>query len=153
MRLMAAAGLGVLAVIGVMAIADIGELELAGDTVDVYFPDDRVEALARAAAEGDVAAMNAAIDDGADVNYAGLEGFRPLYWPMHAGNKEGFRALLDNGFDPNTPVGYDDKPVIFRAVISTDGLSSRCCLNTATTSTGLTILAIPQRWKLRPSAK
>lgn len=146
----ATTALGLLAVIGVFAIAELGELKLAGDPADVYYPDDKVEALARAAADGDVPAMKAAIAAGADVNYAGLEGFRPLYWPMHAGNKKGFsallelgadpllttnkghslidtaagaddpdylRILLENGFDPNTSVGYDNKPPIFSAII------------------------------------
>ena len=149
--LIAVAGLGFLVVVGVIAIADVGELTLAGDPADVYYPDDKVEALVRAAAEGDVAAMESAVAAGADVNYAGLDGFRPLYWPMHAGNKEGFHALLElgadpllttdkghslidtaagaddpdyllilleSGFDPNIPVGYENKPAIFSAIMS-----------------------------------
>ena len=146
-----AAGLGVLSIVGILAFADIGELKLAGEPADVYYPDDQVEALVRAAAEGDVAGMETAVAAGADVNYSGLNGFRPLYWPMLAGNKEGFRALLElgadplltahkghsvidtaagaddpeylrilleQGFDPNIPIGHDDKPAIFTAIIS-----------------------------------
>jgi ankyrin repeat protein len=103
--LTAVAGLGLLVILGVMAIADVGELKLAGDPADLYYPDDRVKALVRAAAEGEVAAMEAAVAAGADVNYAGLEGFRPLYWTMHAGNKVGFRAMLEFGADPLLTTG------------------------------------------------
>ena len=84
---------------GVGMVLGLGEFRLAGRSAAHYFPDEQAEALVRAAAAGDVDAMKAAIEAGADVNFSGFEGIRPLFWAMFAENKAGFQALLDLGAD------------------------------------------------------
>lgn len=89
-----------LAIWGAVEVLGLGEVRLNGKPASYYFPDEQVEALVTAAAEGDVPAMKAAVEAGADVNYAGIEDIRPLLWPMYAKNKVGFEALLELGADP-----------------------------------------------------
>lgn len=83
-----------------LGLLGFGEYRLAWKPASHYFPDENVEALAKAAAEGDVPAMKKAVAAGADVNYAGFEDIRPLFWAFSAHNKEGLQALLDLGADP-----------------------------------------------------
>ena len=84
---------------GVGMVSGLGEFRLAGKPASHYFPHEQAEALVRAAAAGDVDGMKAAVEAGADVNFSGFEGIRPLFWALFAENKAGFQALLDLGAD------------------------------------------------------
>lgn len=85
---------------GTMAVAACGELEVGGKVASEIFADEQVAALARAAAEGDVAAIDQAVADGVDVNARGLDEGTPLLWAIGAQNKAGFKRLLEHGADP-----------------------------------------------------
>ena len=76
-----------------------------------YFSDPAQLALAEAAAQGDMAAMQRALDQGADPNVVGKDGMTPLFWVVTMdANLEGFRYLLANGGDPNLVVVDETKP-------------------------------------------
>ena len=78
--------------------------KMQSDRPDYYF-DSQIQAdLAEAAARGDTATMQALISSGADVNYTGKNGMKPLFWAMAKTNIQGFKFLLDNGADPNATV-------------------------------------------------
>lgn len=83
-----------------MAVASCGEAEVGGKTADEIFSDRQVAALADAAAEGDLAAVDRAVEAGADVNAVGIDDATPLFWAIGAQNKEGFKRLLEHGADP-----------------------------------------------------
>lgn len=64
------------------------------------FYTDRLQVrLAVAVDEGDAAAVEAAVRDGADVHAWGTDGYSILYWAMARKNVAGFEALLKNGAD------------------------------------------------------
>lgn len=63
------------------------------------FSDRRVAALCIAAAQGDIAKIDELVQAGVDVNTRGEEGLTPLYWPLEAKNREGFKRLLEHGAD------------------------------------------------------
>lgn len=133
MRPVAIAFFSILALASIWDVGTLlgfGEYRLAGKPASFYFHDDKVEKLVRAAAEGDIPAMKAAVAEGVDVNYAGFEKIRPLYWPLYSGNKVGFETLLDLGADPrleakgghslvNTAAGADD-PDYLRILLDRD---------------------------------
>ncbi len=62
-----------------------------------YFHDSKVAQLAVSAAKGDVKEIDRLIDQGVDPNSVGKHLDTPLSWAMGAGNKKGFRRLLDRG--------------------------------------------------------
>jgi uncharacterized protein len=57
--------------------------------------------LADAITKSDTNKMQVLIAGGADVNYLGSEGMRPLFWALAKQNITAFRFLLNNGADPN----------------------------------------------------
>jgi ankyrin repeat protein len=60
------------------------------------------QALVEAACLGDIAAIEAAIADGANVNASGIDGVTPLYYVyLEAGSLTGYEELLKRGADPN----------------------------------------------------
>lgn len=65
--------------------------------------------LANAAAKGDTNQLQALVKRGADVNYMGREGMRPLFWALIKCNFDGFSFLLQHGADPNAAVA-DNEP-------------------------------------------
>ncbi|MGI9451082.1 MAG: ankyrin repeat domain-containing protein [Geminicoccaceae bacterium] len=91
-------GLSIL--LGTMAVASCGEYEVGGKTAADLFPNEQVAVLARAAAAGDIAAIDQAVADGVDVNAVGIDDATPLAWATGAQNKDGFKQLLKHGADP-----------------------------------------------------
>ncbi|WP_207263252.1 ankyrin repeat domain-containing protein [Desulfovibrio sp. Huiquan2017] len=66
------------------------------------FPGDmKAQALALAAADGDVERMDRLVARGADVNARGTYGVTLPTWVIQHPNKEGFRRLMELGSDPN----------------------------------------------------
>jgi ankyrin repeat protein len=74
-------------------------------SVDEAFPDQRVARMVEAASRGDVGAVDAEIQAGADVNYVGTDGISPLLWVMvearRRGDLKGLERLLKAGANPN----------------------------------------------------
>ena len=66
-----------------------------------YFAEPKQVALAEAIERGDQPQIIAAIKAGADVNFKGRAGIRPLFWCMAKQRVGAFRILLENGADPN----------------------------------------------------
>lgn len=64
-----------------------------------FFTDPLQARLAVAVDEGDAAAVESAVRDGADVHAWGKDGYSILYWAMARKNVAGFEALLKNGAD------------------------------------------------------
>ena len=60
--------------------------------------------LAKAAAKGDTNRMSLLITQGADINFEGHNGMKPLFWALINKNINGFTFLLDRGADPNAIV-------------------------------------------------
>lgn len=77
------------------------------------FEDPQAQALAVAAATGDAVAVQRLIcDEGVDPDriFWGRDGGTPmLAWPIHRGNPDGLRAMLENGADPNVSKAYETK--------------------------------------------
>ena len=66
------------------------------------FPGDRqAQALALAAADGDIGRMDRLVAKGADVNAVGSHGVTVPTWVLYHPNKRGFKHLLELGADPN----------------------------------------------------
>lgn len=82
-------------------------------SASAYYDDKAQIALLRAAADGDVKAMEQAVKDGADVNRIGRDGMAPLYWVMAQGSLTGTQWLLQNGADPNR---YTKMPKAWRSI-------------------------------------
>ncbi len=83
-----------------MAACDGAEFELGGYSADQVFDDPKAAHLARAAARGDIAEIEAAVADGADPNYQGVQKITPFFWVFYAGNKPGFERLYQLGGNP-----------------------------------------------------
>jgi hypothetical protein len=67
------------------------------------FPDaPQTQALAKAAAAGDLGKMDGLVAHGADVNARGAGGATVIGWALYKQNLDGFRHLLELGADPNT---------------------------------------------------
>jgi hypothetical protein len=64
-----------------------------------FFSDPLQVRLARAVDQGDIAAVDSAVKDGADVNARGKDGFSILYWSMARNASAGFEALVRHGAD------------------------------------------------------
>ncbi|WP_447956327.1 ankyrin repeat domain-containing protein [Vreelandella sp. EE7] len=76
-----------------------------------YFSDPVQLALAEAAGQGDLEAIQQALDAGADPNASGEDGMTPLFWSVTMeANLEAFRYMLSHGGDPNLVVVDEDKP-------------------------------------------
>jgi len=85
---------------------------LGGTPASAYYQNPAQIELLEAAEEGDAAAMQAAVDAGADVNAVGQDGLLPLYWVMAQGSLKGTQWLLDHGADPSR---YSAMPADWRA--------------------------------------
>jgi len=102
--------LSVVAVIGLISLYGFYNYSYSPtEPVSEYFSDPNVQALALATAKGDIAAMDAAVAAGADVNAIGKTNMTPLFWsfvmyrPPHrktASYKRGFKHLVSLGADP-----------------------------------------------------
>lgn len=74
--------------------------------------------LARAAARGDAAEVARLVrEKNANPNAISREGMPLLLWPVQAGNREGTRALLENGADPNLPLPRFGSPMVLVAML------------------------------------
>lgn len=74
--------------------------------IKTMFPDDRLRALAEAAASGNTRRMDQLIEDGIDVNELGTGNATVLFWAMKNDSLVGFKHLLELGANPN--VVFDD---------------------------------------------
>lgn len=75
------------------------------------FADPRTEALAEAAAAGDVAKIDEELQAGAQINGRGEDGITPLLYALYRLNKTGYHALLERKADPNLETGYGDSVI------------------------------------------
>ncbi|WP_129140394.1 ankyrin repeat domain-containing protein [Modicisalibacter coralii] len=76
-----------------------------------YFKDEAQLALARAAGDGDIQAMQRALDRGADPNAAGKDEMTPLFWVVTMQlNINGLSYLLEHGGDPNLTIRDKENP-------------------------------------------
>ena len=66
--------------------------------------------LANAVANGDTKKIQTLIQQGADVNYVGRDGMRPVLWAIIKQSLTGLKSLLDNGADANVTVKADNLP-------------------------------------------
>jgi ankyrin repeat protein len=66
-----------------------------------YFHSQVQVELAEASERGDTNQMQLLIARGADVNFQGRDGMRPLFWALAKRNINGFKFLLNHGADPN----------------------------------------------------
>ena len=80
---------------GTIAVASCGEREVGGKTASELFSNQQVAGLARAAAKGDINAIDKAVADGVDVNAIGIDDATPLLWAIERKNKAGFMQLLE----------------------------------------------------------
>lgn len=69
-----------------------------------FFMDATTARLAEAVAEGDQAAIDALVRDGADVNAKGKDGIPLLVWAIAKDSVAGFEALIRHGADLTSPV-------------------------------------------------
>ena len=69
-----------------------------------FFMDAATVRLAEAVAEGDQAAIDALVRDGADVNAKGKDGIPLLVWAIAKDSVAGFEALIRHGADLTSPV-------------------------------------------------
>ncbi|MGH9439044.1 MAG: ankyrin repeat domain-containing protein [Terriglobia bacterium] len=65
------------------------------------FSDPKLKELAEAAQHGDTKKIDTLIARGVNVNGKGRYGITPLFSALQAGNKAGFKALLDHSANPN----------------------------------------------------
>lgn len=75
-----------------------------------FFDSELQVEFAKAAAKGDTNRMAKLIAQGADVNAAGRNGMKPLFWALINRNFTGFKFLLDRGADPNAAVEVHQPP-------------------------------------------
>ena len=84
-----------------------GVMDMPSDVtgrVGEIFTDSKAQALAKAAASGDVTRMARLLEQGVPVDTAGKFGITPAWWAIRNRNKEGFAWLLEHGASPNPPV-------------------------------------------------
>ena len=70
-------------------------------TPSEIFSNPKLRQLAEVAQRGEVDEIKKLIAEGVNVNGRGKYGITPLYSAAQAGNKAGYKALLDHGADPN----------------------------------------------------
>lgn len=79
--------------------------------VDPALPDTPVERLVAAAYENDLVGMQAALDEGADINATNGFGRTALAVACYNASPEGIRLLLAAGADPNLGDGRESSPL------------------------------------------
>jgi len=84
-------------VLGCKPIARLFEPQAATMMPEDFASNPLLRPLAEAVDRGDVGAITAAVEAGADVNAFGKGGYRLLYWAMARGKVEGFQELLKHG--------------------------------------------------------
>lgn len=72
-----------------------------------YFLSEKQRALAEAAANGQIIAIDKSLADGSKLNFQGKEGMTALVWALLKPNKAGFEHLLERGANPNLPMTAD----------------------------------------------
>lgn len=93
-----------------------------------FFSDPLQHRLAESVSRGDVAAMEAALRDGADANAKGKHGLTMLLWSVAKGNLPAFAMLLKNGAELEADLGdsfyntwgYRPETVVEQIVIDDD---------------------------------
>ncbi len=100
MKLLIVIGI-IIIIAGVLLMSGCKEETLNGKNVREIFKEPGVQALAVAAARGDVELVTKLVAEGADVNGTGFEGARPLVWAWGHNNLKGMEALLKAGADPD----------------------------------------------------
>jgi ankyrin repeat protein len=91
--------------------SDAGPVQLMGDSPELAFVRPQDAALARAAAEGNVAGIERAVAAGADVNALDRGRSSPLIWAMTHHREASVVRLLELGADPNQRVAKDYTPL------------------------------------------
>jgi len=86
---------------------------LAFMSLETMFPDERVRALAKAAAQGNIKKIDSLVAEGVEVNSAGTRGATPLYWALR--NYKGAERLLELGANPDL-VYEDGATILCKAV-------------------------------------
>ena len=71
---------------------------------EVFYDDDRQQALCKAILSGDLTAVEKAITDGASITAEGRHGVTPLFWAYLSRRYKVFEYLLAKGADPNVSV-------------------------------------------------
>jgi hypothetical protein len=92
---------GLAPVVGVSCMASEVEHELGGKTAREVFADTSLASLAVAACSGHSDEVRRLAHAGVPVDAQGLEGMTPLIWAELCGNRDGVRALLAAGANPN----------------------------------------------------
>ena len=85
-----------------------------------YFSDPQVVALARASQSGDVAAIDRLVAEGVNVNAKGKYGLTPLFFALAARNREGFQRLLKHKGDPNIQSETGESAISLAAKVEDD---------------------------------
>ncbi|MEO0425066.1 MAG: ankyrin repeat domain-containing protein [Pseudomonadota bacterium] len=78
---------------------------LARMRIEQMFADERVQALARAAARGKKRVVARLVAEGVDVNSEGAQGVVPLFCALRGSSLSGFEQLLALGADPDRRFG------------------------------------------------
>jgi ankyrin repeat protein len=94
---------------------------------DQMFSDPKVVALAVAAENGNVKAIDAMLEQGVNVDAVGKHAITPLAWTLITKNKAGFKRLLQHGANPNFYV-WNQVPLIHLAAEQQDTDWLRLCL-------------------------
>ncbi|CBL46592.1 Hypothetical protein HDN1F_30090 [gamma proteobacterium HdN1] len=90
----------------VSSMMGCNQVNSAPMSIEDNFTNPRVAALVRAAVNGNISEVKNYIAEGVSVNSPGSHGVTPLMFVLMSRNKQGARALLELGADPNQP--FDD---------------------------------------------
>jgi ankyrin repeat protein len=91
-------------------------MKIGGKSAADVFGDEKVVTLVKAACDGDIARVEKALSEGADVNRKGYRDTTPLLWAMMCVNiqgkgLQGVERLLQAGADPNYVMSSDETPL------------------------------------------
>lgn len=84
-----------------------------------FFTDPKIIELVKASEQGDIKKIYELVASKVDVNTVGKEGMTPLMWTLGKQNKEGLRALLTIGANPNF-IGSQNVSVVTMAAGAED---------------------------------
>ena len=76
---------------------EVKENDISRWSIEVMFPDEQIQLLAKAAGKGQIERVRTLVAHGADVNYRGKNGIVPLAWTLRKKNIDGFKALVQLG--------------------------------------------------------